>query len=312
MSIVAIVGPTASGKTSLALRLAEQVDLEVVSADALQVYRGFDIGTAKPGAAERARVPHHLLDILDPDQAFSAGRFAEEARTAVAQIRRRGRLPVVVGGSGLYLRALLEGIGTLPRSDPEVRAALAARLEREGLEALWEDLARRDPPTAARLPKGDRQRILRALEIHQLSGRPMSKWLADRPFGERPLEAFRVGLTLPRALLYDRIASRVERMIERGWVGEVAGLLAVWRDPDLPAFQAIGYRQLARHVLEGWPLDEAVDDIVRATRRLAKRQLTWFRRERDIVWYRAEDLEATARSVARRLRTLGGAVSPEV
>jgi tRNA dimethylallyltransferase len=153
MSIVAIVGPTASGKTALALRLAEQVDLEVVSADALQVYRGFDIGTAKPGAAERARVPHHLLDILDPDQAFSAGRFAEEARTAVAQIRRRGRLPVVVGGSGLYLRALLEGIGTLPRSDPEVRAALAARSADRGQAAQGRPPAH---PAGARDPSAER------------------------------------------------------------------------------------------------------------------------------------------------------------
>ena len=305
MSIVAIVGPTATGKTELALRLARAMPIEVVSADALQVYRGLDIGTAKPTREELDAVPHHLVDVLDPDEAYSAGRFASMARDAIEGIRDRGPLPVVVGGSGLYLRSLLEGIGELPPSEPRTREALQRRLADEGLEALWEDLARRDPKTAARLPRTDRQRILRALEIHEVSGRPMSSWLAERPFGQRRLGAIKVGLTLPRDVLYDRIASRVERMLARGWVEEVDRLLQAWRDPELPAFQAIGYRQLARHLRDGWPLETAVDDIVRATRRFAKRQLTWFRADREIVWFRAENLGEVASSVLRRIDAAG-------
>ncbi|MDX1643465.1 MAG: tRNA (adenosine(37)-N6)-dimethylallyltransferase MiaA [Thermoanaerobaculia bacterium] len=302
--VLAIVGPTAVGKTTLALELAERRPVEIVNADALQVYRGFDIGTAKPTAAERERVPHHLIDILDADEAFSAGAFAERARRVIDEIQGRDRLAVVVGGSGLYLKALLEGIGTLPRSDPEIRRRLEERLEREGSEALWKELEAVDPPTAARLPPADRQRILRALEVYEMSGKPLSHWISERPFGERPLAAVKVGLTLPRAVLYDRIASRLERMIERGWVEEVAGLLERWGDPELPAFQAIGYRQLARHLQEGRPLEEAVEEIVTATRRFAKRQLTWFRSDSDIVWYRVDRTphlpEAVLRQFERR------------
>ncbi|MFQ5350221.1 MAG: tRNA (adenosine(37)-N6)-dimethylallyltransferase MiaA [Thermoanaerobaculia bacterium] len=299
-SIVAIVGPTATGKTDLALRLAAGLGVEIVNADALQVYRGFDIGTAKPGGRARRAIPHHLLDILEADEPYSAGQFAERARQLLTEIGERGRIPLVVGGSGLYLRALFEGIGPLPPSQPRVRAALQERLASEGLEELWRELSRRDPATAGRLPPTDRQRILRALEVIELSGKPLSKWIAERPFGERPLRALKVGLTLPREVLYDRIASRVERMIHQGWLDEVSRLLAVWKDPDLPAFQAIGYRQLARHLLEGWPLEAAVDDIIRATRRYAKRQMTWFKRDAGIVWHRAEDLEAVAHSVISR------------
>lgn len=299
--IVAIIGPTATGKSELALRLAGRLDAEIVNADALQVYRGFDIGTAKPTPGERLAVVHHLVDILDPDQPYSAGLFAERARQVLDEIQARGRLALVVGGSGLYLRALLDGIGPLPPSRPDVRSRLQERLADEGLEALWRELGRRDPATAHRLPPTDRQRILRALEVLEISGRPLSSWISERPFGCRSLSALKVGLTLPRDLLYDRIAARVERMIQRGWVDEVARLLATWEDPDLPAFQAIGYRQLAKHLLEDWPLQAAVESIERATRQLAKRQITWFKRETDVVWYRSEDLDEVADSVMTRL-----------
>ena len=200
---------------------------------------------------------------------------------------------------------MLEGIGELPPSEPGTREALQRRLADEGLDALWQDLSERDPKTAARLPRTDRQRILRALEIHEVSGRPMSSWLAERPFGQRRLNAIKVGLTLPRDVLYDRIASRVERMLARGWVEEVDRLLHAWGDPELPAFQAIGYRQLARHLRDGWPLESAVDDIVRATRRFAKRQLTWFRADEEIVWFRAENLSEVASAVVGRIDAAG-------
>lgn len=283
--ILAIVGATATGKTDLALRLAREVPLEVINADALQVYRGFDIGTAKPTPDQQAEVPHHLIDVLEPSERYSAGEFARRARQAIAEIRARDRLPVVVGGSGLYLRALLEGISPVPRGNRKTRQTLRRRLEEEGLEVLYRELARVDPEAAERLAPGDTQRILRALEVAEVSGVPLSDWIRRQPFGDRPLAAIRIGLTLPRPILYDRISSRVVRMLDRGWLDEVERLLERGLDPAFPAFQAIGYRQLVRYLEGQWSLDEAVQDVKKRTRRFAKRQETWFRKEPDIDWY---------------------------
>ena len=287
--MIAIVGATATGKSELAMALAEALPGEIVNADALQVYRGFDVGTAKPSPEERARVPHHLIDILDPHERWSAGEFARRAREAAAGIQERDKVPIVVGGSGLYLRALFEGISPIPPGDPEVRSELRRRVEEEGLPALAAELARVDPETAARLGAGDTQRILRALEVARVSGRPLSSWIKEQPFGTQRINAVRVGLTLPRTVLYDRIAGRVARMVERGWVEEVARLLARGLDPGLPAFQAIGYRQLVRHLEGEWSLEQAIGETVKATRRFAKRQETWFRREPDVTWFSAQD-----------------------
>ena len=295
--VIAILGPTATGKSALGLALAERLDGEIVNADALQVYRGFDLGTAKPTPEERRRVPHHLVDVLDPTERYSAGEFARRARRAIGEIRSRHRRPVVVGGSGLYVRALLEGISPVPPGDPEVRAGLRERLDREGLGPLFRELRTRDPETAERLPPGDTQRILRALEVVEVSGTPLSEWIARRPYGEDRLEAVRLGLTLPRKLLYDSLERRVTRMVERGWVSEVGSLLSRGVPLSAPAFQAIGYREIARHVAGEWSLERAVEETVRATRRFAKRQLTWFRRERDVVWLDARDVERTPASV---------------
>jgi tRNA dimethylallyltransferase len=295
--VIVILGPTATGKSALGLEVAERVGGEIVSADALQVYRGLDVGTAKPTPEERARVPHHLVDVLEPSERYSAGEFARRARAAVAEIRLHGRRPLVVGGSGLYLRALLEGISPVPPGDLEVRRRLRERVEAEGSDALHAELSERDPETAERLPTGDTQRILRALEVVAVSGTPLSEWVARRPYGEERLAAVRVGLTLPRTLLYDAIARRVARMIENGWAEEVARLGAQGLGPAAPAFQAIGYREIARHLAGEWTLDRAVDETVRATRRYAKRQLTWFRKERDIIWLDARDAERDPASV---------------
>jgi len=291
--IVAVVGATATGKSALGVALAERLPGggEIVNADALQAYRGFDLGTAKPDAATRLRVRHHLIDVLDPHERWSAGEFARQARLAIADIRGRGSWPIVVGGSGLYLRALLAGISPVPPADPRVRERLRRRAAEEGLGPLVAELARLDPATAARLAPGDRQRVLRALEVAWVSGRPLSAWIAEQPFGIQSIAAIRVGLTLPRSILYDRIAGRVARMVESGWMEEVRGLLGRGLDPDLPAFQAIGYRQLAHHVRGEWPLARAVEETVRATRRFAKRQETWFRKEPDVTWFSAEDLD---------------------
>ena len=287
--VLCVVGPTATGKTALALELAGPLGGEIVNADALQVYRGFDIGTAKPSPEERRRVVHHLLDILDPHEPFSAGEFARRAREAIDEIRQRGRLPMLVGGSGLYLRALVEGISPIPPVDPELRRHLRRRLESEGLERLRAELRRLDPATAERLAPGDTQRVLRALEVAQGTGRPLSTWIGERPVGEGGVEAVWIGLTLPRALLYDRIAVRVERMLAAGWVEEVRRLVAAGVEPSQPAFQAIGYRELAGHVAGEATLAEATEQIVRATRRYAKRQETWFRRQSDVQWFPAAE-----------------------
>lgn len=304
-SVIAILGATATGKSALAMAVAEELSGEIVNADALQVYRGFDVGTAKPGPAERARVPHHLIDILDPHERWSAGEFARRAHAAVAGIRERGNVPVVVGGSGLYLRALFEGISPVPPGDPEVRSELRRRLAAEGLPALAAELARVDPQTAARLAAGDTQRILRALEVARVSGRPLSSWIAEQPFGTQRINAVRLGLTLPRTVLYDRIAGRVARMVELGWVEEVARLLARGLDPGLPAFQAIGYRQLVRHLEGEGSLEQAIGETVKATRRFAKRQETWFRREPDVTWFSAQDFNRRIFNVLEHVKRSG-------
>ncbi len=283
-TLIAIVGPTAVGKTSVALELAERLDGEIVNADSLQVYRGLDLGTAKPTAEERNRVPHHLLDILNPDEEFSAGEFVRRARPALAEIAEHGRAALLVGGSGLYLRALLDGISPMPTVPPEVREELMRQLESEGLASLRRELERVDPETARRVEENDPQRTVRALEVARASGRPLSSWQSDRPFGERPLQAFRIGLTLPRAILYDRISARVGRMLRDGWVEEVRGLLDAGLRPSARAFQALGYRELVLYIRGELALEEATERIVRATRRFAKRQWTWFRRDPRVRW----------------------------
>lgn len=288
--VIAIVGATASGKSAVAMEVAERTGAEIVNADALQVYRGFDVGTAKPTPEERARVPHHLIDILDPEERYSAGEFARRARAAIAEIGSRGHPALVVGGSGLYVRALFEGISPIPPGDPEIRARLRERLEREGLDALTAELARHDPELVARLAPGDAQRVLRGLEVALVSGRSLSSWIAAKPFGSRPLPGVKVGLTLPRDVLYDRIERRAQKMVADGWLDEIERILASGVPADAPAFQAIGYRQLRRHVAGEWSFEEALDATVRATRRFAKRQLTWFRKEPGIEWSPAEGL----------------------
>ena len=299
--ILAIVGPTATGKSELALRLAEAIGGEIVNADALQVYRGLDVGTAKPTAQERARVPHHLIDILEPQERYSAGEFARRARRVIAEIHQRGRWALVVGGSGFYVKALFEGLTPLPRAQPAIREVLRRRAETVGPEVLHAELAVLDPHTAARLAPGDRQRVVRALEVVYATGRPLSGWIASRPAPARPLSALHVGLTLPRAILYDRIADRVVRMMERGWLAEVESLLNTGVEPTAPAFQAIGYRQLVRHVRGETPLEAAVGDAVVATRRFAKRQWTWFRREPQVTWFDPRDLSTDVSGVLELL-----------
>jgi tRNA dimethylallyltransferase len=294
---VVLIGPTAVGKSRVALALAERFGGEIVNADALQAYRGLDVGTAKPSLEEQARVPHHLIDILDPDERYSAGEFARRARLAIADIESRGRVALVVGGSGLYVRALCEGISPVPPGDEAVRARLRERLQQEGLAVLRQELSAVDPASAARLEPGDTQRILRALEVHRVSGLPLTHWIERQPFGVHPLSALRIGLTLPRTILYDRIQCRVHAMLDRGWVREVEVLLSQGVEASCPAFQAIGYRQIVHYLVGASSREEIAEEIIAATRRFAKRQETWFRKEQRVTWFECSDSDATTDKV---------------
>jgi tRNA dimethylallyltransferase len=287
LDFVALVGPTAVGKSALALRWAGEAPIEIVNADALQAYRRLEIGTGKPSAAERERVRHHLVDILDPVQSYSAGEFARRAADACAEIRSRGRLPLVVGGSGLYFRALRDGLSTVPPVDPAVRREIEASGD---TARLYGELRRLDPEGADRLAPADRHRIVRALEVVRSTGRSLSEWW--RATGTEPKRALAFGLTLPRALLYDRIARRVAAMAAAGWQQEVSVLLSQGVSFEAPAFQAIGYRQWVKTLVEGRDTQQTIEEIVLETRRYAKRQETWFRKERGITW-----LDSTERDV---------------
>ena len=306
--VLVVLGPTAVGKSTLGMRLARELDGEIVNADALQVYRHLELGTDKPTPEMRAEIPHHLVDVLEPTEPYSAGDFARRARDAIRDIRSRNRLPVVVGGSGLYLKALLEGLSPLPQRDETVRARLKERVEKEGVETLHAELARLDPETASRVQPRDRQRIVRALEVQAVSGRPMSSLMAKKSPDFQPIDAARIGLTLPRAILYDRIAGRIRDMVKKGWVEEVSALLDRGVDASAPAFQAIGYSQIVHYILGRSSLDQAIETTVQATRRYAKRQMTWFRRVEGVRWIPALEIEQQFPILLREL-TLGGALA---
>ena len=285
---IAVMGPTASGKTAFAIELARRHGGEIVSVDSALVYQGLDIGAAKPDAAERAGVPHHLLDMRQPWQPYSAAEFAVDARAAIEGILARGKLPVLAGGTGLYFRALLEGLAPMPDADPALRASLTAEAAQRGWAALHADLSRVDPAAAARIGPGDAQRIQRALEVFALSGRPISAWQRDRPPPRLPLRVLKLVLAPgERATLHARIARRFDAMLQAGFLDEVRGLRALPQlrghpaPLDLPALRAVGYRQAWEHLDGASSAAEFRDRAIFATRQLAKRQLTWLRGELD-------------------------------
>jgi tRNA dimethylallyltransferase len=298
---VCLAGPTASGKTAAALAFAREQSLEIVSVDSALVYRGMDIGTAKPTAAERTAVPHHLIDVLDPAERWSAARFVGEANRLIAQIRGRGRLPLLVGGTMLYFKALREGIAPMPEADPEVRAAIDRRAAAVGWPVLHAELARVDPATAARLAPNDAQRIQRALEVWQASGRALSDWQRDTTAPDAtalPLVSLE---PQSRAWLHERIADRFDAMLAAGLVDEVRALRARGDlHPGLPSMRCVGYRQ-AWAALEAGDLSGLRDAGVAATRQLAKRQLTWLRSmaPRSVVACDAEQAPALALAALR-------------
>jgi tRNA dimethylallyltransferase len=282
--VVAIVGPTAVGKTELALALAEAIGGEIVSADSRQVYRYLDVGTAKPSAAERARVPHHLLDVVDPDAAFDAANYRTLARDAVRDIHARGRAVVICGGTGLYLRALLHGLFDGPAASPALRAELHALEVEGGSGTLHRRLAARDPITAARLAPRDVFRIVRALEVLELTGRPISAWQDEHRFRDGGLAACVLGCDRPRAELAARIDARCQAMLAGGLREEIAALAARGYGPELAPLRSVGYREIGAHLRGELDLAAAFDAFTRATRRLAKRQLTWFRADPATRW----------------------------
>jgi tRNA dimethylallyltransferase len=287
--IVIIIGPTASGKSDLALRLAERLDGEIVNADSVQLYRGLDIGTAKPSPELRHRVPHHLIDIADPDQEFSASDFRREAAKAIADIAGRGKRVFIVGGTGLYIRALLQGLVDSPSGAGEVRLELEEEARQHGNEALLGGLAKVDPVTAERLHPNDLVRIIRALEVYRMTGNPISQQRSSHGFSGDYYCALKLGLTVARGELYERIDRRVERMMGDGLVDEVRTLLERGFSPQLKALRSIGYRQICAYLSGEYSLAEGVRLMQRDTRRYAKRQMTWFRNDKEINWVEYSD-----------------------
>lgn len=284
--VLCLAGPTAAGKTASTLALAQRWPIEIISVDSATIYRGMDIGTAKPSAAEQAAVRHHLLDIRDPAESYSAAQFSVDANRLIGEIRQRGNLPLLSGGTMLYYKALREGLSQLPEANAQVRAQIDAEAQAKGWPALHAELALYDPITAARLAPNDSQRLQRAIEVYRLSGQPMSALLAaERTDGVRPYSFVTLSLEPSvRAVLHERIARRYRAMLDEGLVEEVAALHA--REdlhPGLPSVRCVGYRQLWAYLDGEVGLEEAVEQAIAATRQLAKRQLTWLRSEPERV-----------------------------
>lgn len=289
--LIAIVGPTAVGKTEIAIQLAERMGAEIVSADSRLLYRGMDIGTAKPSAADRARAPHHLIDVADPDEAWSLAVFQQAAREAIADIHAREKLPILVGGTGQYLRAILEGWSPpklAPR--PKLRTALQAWTDEIGKDGLHARLTRLDPVAAQGIDPRNLRRTIRALEVIFSTGRKFSE---VRGRTDSPYRVLQIGLIRSREELYQRIDARITAMLNAGWLDEVRSLLEKGYSAELPSMSAIGYSQLVAHIEGKLSLDEAIVQIKHATRMFVRRQANWFKRkDADIHWYEAADVDA--------------------
>jgi len=277
--VIVIEGPTGVGKTAAALSLAETLPVEFINADSMQVYRYMDIGTSKPTSEELMLAPHHLVSIVDPDEDFDAARFMKLGRSAVDDICSRGKVPVVVGGTALYIRALIRGIFNAPEKNAVLREALMLQESK----VLYQKLSRVDPVSAARINPNDRIRIVRALEVFYLTGKPLTDHHKNHQFRDVPYNCLKLCLIREREALYQRIGQRVDRMMEQGFLAEVAGLLKRGYSSRLKSMQSIGYRQLVRHLQGKVDLADAVSEIKQETRRFAKRQLTWFRKESKAV-----------------------------
>jgi tRNA dimethylallyltransferase len=295
--LICIVGPTGVGKTGMALELAGRWCGEIVSADSMQVYRYMDIGTAKPTPEERARIPYHLLDVVDPDEPFDASRYIELAHGAIGRLQRQGKPVFIVGGTGLYIRVLLGGLIDGPGADAVLRRELKEEMKRFGKEQLHERLRAGDPRAAARIHPHDGIRIVRALEVLELTGRSIVEHQQEHRFREAPYEALRIGLGLDRERLNDRIDRRADQMVAKGFAQEVRRLLDMGYGESLKSMQSLGYRHMVSFLAGRRSLEEAVRMIKRDTRRYAKRQMTWFAADRQIGWLDPGDVEAASRRI---------------
>jgi tRNA dimethylallyltransferase len=287
--IVVITGPTAVGKSALAVELAAPIAGEIINADSMQVYRGMDIGTAKPPVQERDTIPHHLLDIVNPDDAFNAAIYRSLAVPVIEEISRRGHLPFAVGGTGLYIKTLLGGLFHCPASDPGLRERLNRESDEQGLESLFGRLCALDPDAAQKIHPHDKVRILRALEVIELTQTPYSVLASKHRFRDRPFVSLKICLQMNRQDLYDRINRRCERMIEQGLIAETEALLSKGYSPVLKPMKSLGYRHAVKVLQGDWDADKALKKLQTDTRRYAKRQLTWFRADSQCVWYEPKE-----------------------
>lgn len=295
--LLVIVGPTAVGKTDIAIQLAHKLQGEVVSADSMQVYRGMDIGTAKPTPAEQEDIPHHLIDIVEPGEPFSVAEYQTMAREKITEIGQRGHLPILAGGTGLYVRAVIDHYNFIPAdTDWELRAKLRRQAAEAGLDALYQWLQEVDPVVAQRIHPNDERRIVRALEVYQTTGQPLSFWEQQVDDSQPLYDLLMVGLTRPREELYDRINQRVDLMVQAGLIDEARRLLQAGLKEDFIARQAIGYKELFAYLRGEETIDAALATLKRNTRRYAKRQLTWFRADKRVQWVQldADTSSATA------------------
>ena len=282
--IIIICGPTALGKTSMAIKVAEIFNGEIIGADSMQIYRYMDIGTAKPTADEQSHVAHHMIDLIDPDEHFDARQFAEMAYEKIIRLYARGITPFVVGGTGLYIKALVHGLFKSGPSDIQVRERLQEQARIYGVDFLHQKLRRYDPDTSERIHPNDSYRIIRALEVNELTGKSITELQQDHGFKENRFNALKIGLHIKRELLYDRIDRRADAMIDSGFFDEVNRLLGMGYSDDLKSMQSIGYRHLIDFIKGRCSWDETLRTLKRDTRRYAKRQLTWFKAEPEIVW----------------------------
>ncbi len=301
--VVVICGPTGVGKTATAIELARRFNGEIISADSMQVYRRLDIGTAKPTAAERARVAHHMIDIVDPDEEFNARLFSQQGRGVIAELHRRERTPFVVGGTGLYIKALLHGLFAAGPVAPEIRSRLKKQAEKLGSRALFDRLQACDPEAAAHLHPNDTYRIIRALETFEAGGGTISAHQRRHGFAENPFATLTIGLAMERQRLYQRIDERVDAMIAAGLLAEVRGLLKMGYGARLKSMQSIGYRHMVDFIEARLPWDEAVRTFKRDSRRYAKRQLTWFGADPAIIWHDPGQIDEIAEAIDQFLQS---------
>jgi len=289
--VIVICGPTALGKTSTAIHLAKHFDGEIIGADSMQIYRYMDIGTAKPTLDEQAHVKHHMINFIDPDEHFDARTYAILSREKILELQEQKIISFVVGGTGLYIKALLHGLFKTEASDSDIRGRLKAEVQAYGCNYLYKRLCRQDPDTATKIHPNDTYRIMRALEVYELTGKTLAKFHQEHGFKDSPFVVLKIGLHISREILYKRINKRVEVMINSGFVDEVKRLLVMGYSPELKSMQSIGYRHIVNFIKGHCTWDETVRTLKRDTRRYAKRQMTWFKADPEVIWKEPEALE---------------------